>query len=68
MRGERDGGEGYGGSGGEDAAEAFGFEDVAEDGEGDDDDAAEEESSDEVRHGGACFRAGKRARVGVRAD
>ena len=50
IHGERDGSEGDGGSGGEDAAQALGLEDVTEDGEDDDDEAADEETGEEVRH------------------
>jgi len=57
VRGQANGGEGDGGSGSEDAAKALGFEDVAEDREGDDYETADEESSQQVRHGQAFFLA-----------
>ncbi len=48
VHGEGDGCQGDGGSSGEDAAEAFGLEDIADDGEGDDDETTDEESSQQV--------------------
>jgi hypothetical protein len=64
LHGETDGGEGDGGSRGEDATETLGLEDIADDREGDDDETADEESSQQVGQDQAFFLA---AAVGLRA-